>query len=81
MFPGRGHASRKEEVSAATRRRRWRAAMFHDRGWIRYEAGPQLNPETDKTPNYRDVPNDKSQLEARNARRSASVLVTGIRWR
>jgi hypothetical protein len=41
-----------------------RAAMFHDRGWIRYETGPQLNPETGKTPNYRDVPNDKSQLEA-----------------
>jgi hypothetical protein len=41
-----------------------RAAMFHDRGWIRYETGPQLNPETGKTPNYRQVPNDKSQLEA-----------------
>ena len=41
-----------------------RAAMFHDRGWIRYETGPQLNPDTGKTPNYREVPNDKSQLEA-----------------
>jgi hypothetical protein len=41
-----------------------RAAMFHDRGWIRYETGPQLNPETGKTPNYRDVPNDRAQLEA-----------------
>ncbi len=41
-----------------------RAAMFHDKGWIRYETGPQLNPETGKTPNYRDVPNDKTQLEA-----------------
>ena len=41
-----------------------RAAMFHDRGWIRYETSPQLNPETGKTPNYREVPNDKSQLEA-----------------
>lgn len=41
-----------------------RAAMFHDRGWIRYETGPQLNPETGKTPNYREVPNDKMQLEA-----------------
>ncbi len=41
-----------------------RAAMFHDRGWIRYETGPQLNPETGKTPNYREVPNDRTQLEA-----------------
>src|SRR3954469_5365922 len=41
-----------------------RAAMFHDRGWIRYETGPQINPETGKTPNFRDVPNDKAQLEA-----------------
>lgn len=41
-----------------------RAAMFHDRGWIRYETGPQLNAETGKTPNYREVPNDKTQLDA-----------------
>ena len=41
-----------------------RAAMFHDRGWIRYETGPQINPETGKTPNYREVPNDPAQLEA-----------------
>jgi hypothetical protein len=41
-----------------------RAAMFHDRGWIRYETSPQLNLETGKTPNYREVPNDKSQLDA-----------------
>lgn len=41
-----------------------RAAMFHDRGWIRYETGPQLNPETGKTPNYREVPSDQTQLEA-----------------
>jgi len=41
-----------------------RAAMFHDRGWIRYETGPQLNPETGRTPNYRDVANDRAQLEA-----------------
>ena len=41
-----------------------RAAMFHDRGWIRYETGPQLDSETGKTPNYRQVPNDKAQLEA-----------------
>lgn len=41
-----------------------RAAMFHDRGWIRYETGPQLNSETGKTPNYREVPSDRAQLEA-----------------
>ena len=41
-----------------------RAAMFHDRGWIRYETSPQLNPDTGKTPNYRDVPTDQTQLEA-----------------
>ncbi len=41
-----------------------RAAMFHDRGWIRYETCPQLNTETGKTPNYREVPTDRAQLEA-----------------
>jgi hypothetical protein len=41
-----------------------RAAMFHDRAWIRYETSPQLNPETGKTPNYREVPSDRTQLEA-----------------
>ena len=41
-----------------------RAAMYHDRGWIRYETGPQIMPTTGKTPNYREVPNDKAQLEA-----------------
>jgi hypothetical protein len=40
-----------------------RAAMFHDRGWIRYETGPQLNAEG-RTPNYREVPNDSGQIEA-----------------
>jgi hypothetical protein len=40
-----------------------RAAMFHDRGWIRYETGPQLNAEG-RTPNYREVPNDAGQIEA-----------------
>ncbi|MEA2980849.1 MAG: hypothetical protein QOF09_2672 [Alphaproteobacteria bacterium] len=41
-----------------------KAAMFHDRGWIRYETSPHINPETGKTPNYREVPNDPGQLEA-----------------
>jgi hypothetical protein len=40
-----------------------RAAMFHDRGWIRYATGPRLNAKG-RTPTYRDVPNDKAQLEA-----------------
>ena len=41
-----------------------RAAMFHDRGWIRYETGPQLDPKTGRTPSFREVPNDRPQLEA-----------------
>ena len=41
-----------------------RAAMYHDRGWIRYETSPQLNPETGKTPNYREVPNDQNQTRS-----------------
>jgi hypothetical protein len=40
-----------------------RAAMCHDRGWIRYETGPELY-ENGKTPNYREVKNDTPQLEA-----------------
>ena len=40
-----------------------RAAMFHDRGWIRYATAPQLDAKG-RTPTYRDVPNDKAQLEA-----------------
>jgi uncharacterized protein DUF3891 len=40
-----------------------RAAMFHDRAWIRYEIGPQLL-ENGKTPGFREVPNDKTQLES-----------------
>jgi hypothetical protein len=41
-----------------------RAAMFHDRGWIGYETGPQLDAQTGRTPNYRDVPTDRAQLDA-----------------
>ena len=41
-----------------------RAAMFDDRGWIRHETGPQLNPDSGKTPNYREVSTDRAQLEA-----------------
>lgn len=41
-----------------------RAAMFHDRGWIRYETSPQLNLVTGKTPNYREVNNEQPQLDA-----------------
>jgi hypothetical protein len=41
-----------------------RAAMFHDRGWIRYETSPQLDPQSGRTPNYRDVATDRAQLDA-----------------
>ena len=41
-----------------------RAAMYHDRGWIRYETSPQLDPQTGRTPSFREVPNDAAQLEA-----------------
>jgi hypothetical protein len=41
-----------------------RAAMFHDKGWIRYETNPHYSVESGKTPNYRDVPNDQEQLAA-----------------
>lgn len=40
-----------------------RAAMFHDRGWIRYETGPELDAQG-KTPNYRQVPNTPEQLQS-----------------
>jgi hypothetical protein len=40
-----------------------RAAMFHDRGWIRYETIPMLDTEG-KTPSYRQVPNSPEQLKA-----------------
>ena len=40
-----------------------RAAMFHDRGWIRYETIPMLDAEG-KTPSYRQVPNSPEQLKA-----------------
>jgi len=41
-----------------------RAAMFHDKGWIRYETSPIYDPVTRKTPNYREVPNTPAQLDA-----------------
>lgn len=40
-----------------------RAAMFHDRGWIRYETSPILDAEG-MTPSYRQVPNSPEQLQA-----------------
>jgi hypothetical protein len=41
-----------------------RAAQCHDAGWIPYETKPLFNAETGKTPNFRDVPNDQTQLES-----------------
>jgi hypothetical protein len=40
-----------------------RAAAFHDRGWIDYEAMPSIRPDG-RPPNYREVPTDERQLRA-----------------
>ena len=40
-----------------------RAAAFHDRGWIDYEAKPTVDA-SGRPPNYRDVPLDENQLRA-----------------
>jgi hypothetical protein len=39
-----------------------RAAQYHDAGWLRYESQPYFDAKTGKTPNFRDVPNDATQL-------------------
>ena len=39
-----------------------RAAHYHDAGWLRYETKPSFDASTGKTPNFRDVPNDTTQL-------------------
>lgn len=41
-----------------------RAAQYHDAGWLRYETKPTFDRSTGKTPNFRDVPNDRTQLES-----------------
>jgi hypothetical protein len=41
-----------------------RAAMFHDFGWSRYETQPFFDEASGKTPSYRQVRNDRPQLEA-----------------
>jgi hypothetical protein len=41
-----------------------RAAQYHDIGWLRYEAKPHFNVETGKTPNFREIPNDQTQLDS-----------------
>jgi Protein of unknown function (DUF3891) len=41
-----------------------RGTAYHDYGWLRYEASPQLNQETGKTPTFAQVPKDKPMLEA-----------------
>ncbi len=41
-----------------------RAAIFHDAGWYRYQASPRYDPETGKTPNFMQVPPDRTQLDA-----------------
>jgi hypothetical protein len=41
-----------------------RAAQYHDIGWLRYEAKPHFDPDIGKTPNFREVPNDQTQLDS-----------------
>jgi len=41
-----------------------RAAVFHDYGWLSYEANPLINPETGETYEFRAVPFNPRQLEA-----------------
>jgi Protein of unknown function (DUF3891) len=41
-----------------------RAAQYHDAGWLRYETKPHFNADTGKTPNFRQVPNDQTQLDS-----------------
>jgi hypothetical protein len=41
-----------------------RAAQYHDAGWLRYETKPYFKPDTRSTPNFRDVPNDQTQLDS-----------------
>jgi Protein of unknown function (DUF3891) len=41
-----------------------RAAMFHDAGWYRYQTSPRYDTGTGKTPNFMQVPPDRTQLGA-----------------
>jgi hypothetical protein len=41
-----------------------RAAQFHDLGWVQYETCPTFDPNTRRTINFLDVPNDRNHLEA-----------------
>jgi hypothetical protein len=40
-----------------------RAAAFHDFGYLRYETAPLYDPQTRRTPNFRDVVTDARRLE------------------
>ena len=41
-----------------------RATIFHDAGWYRYETSPRYDAASGKTPNFMQVPLDRSQLDA-----------------
>jgi hypothetical protein len=41
-----------------------RAAIFHDAGWYRYQTSPRYDTEAGKTPNFMQVPPDRTQLDA-----------------
>jgi len=41
-----------------------RAAIFHDAGWYRYQTSPRYDVATGKTPNFMQVPPDRTQLDA-----------------
>jgi hypothetical protein len=41
-----------------------RAAIFHDAGWYRYQASPRYDTGTGKTPNFMQLPPDRTQLDA-----------------
>jgi len=41
-----------------------RAAIFHDAGWYRYQTSPRYDTGAGKTPNFMQVPPDRTQLDA-----------------
>ena len=41
-----------------------RATHYHDLGWLEYEANPQFDAKTGRTPNFLQIPNDREHLDA-----------------
>ena len=56
-----------------------RAAMFHDRGWIRYETGPQLNPAPARRRITGKCPTTRRSLKRLNGRAIGSAASTPTR--